>query len=351
MKNKGRNSNIELLRILCMIFIILHHSVVHSSFSDIDNLNFNILYVLSTLGRVANNIFIIITGYYMVNKQVKVKSIMKIILETIFYSYTVLLVYLIVSPEKNIVLILTSIIPISSNSLWFVTAYLLLYITIPIINILIKNINKEQFSKILIFLIICFSILPTILLLSGYFSYYIWFVCLYLVGAYLKLYENKEILKNNNIILILSSITLALFVIFTRFYDIKIFDIYAVNNFVLFILAVCIFVSFIKKKEWYNIGINYIASSVLGIYLLHDNLIVRPFIWNKFNIGAVINKNYFWIYEISIIIFVFCAGFIIDKAREKLIEKPLFKYIDKKYANRENSKKIKGENNVKISIN
>lgn len=100
MKNKNRNSNIELLRILCMIFIILHHSVVHSSFNEIDNLNFNILYVLSTLGRVANNIFIIITGYYMVNKQVKVKSIMKLVLETIFYSYVILLIYLIISPEK-----------------------------------------------------------------------------------------------------------------------------------------------------------------------------------------------------------------------------------------------------------
>lgn len=66
---KDRNSNIELLRILCMIAIIIHHSFVHSGISiSIENTNTLILSIIQILGKTANNIFILTTGYYMINK-------------------------------------------------------------------------------------------------------------------------------------------------------------------------------------------------------------------------------------------------------------------------------------------
>ena len=102
------------------------------------------------------------------------------------------------------------------------------------------------------------------------------------------------------------------------------------NNFILFIASVSVFVSFIKKKEWKNQVINYIASSTLGIYLLHDNFIVREIMWKQINIAYYINTNYFWIYELAVVVLIFCLTFLIDKARKRFIEKPLFNYIDKR---------------------
>ena len=63
MKNK-RNSNIEMLRIICMICIIIHHSFVHSGITDYyDNI---LIEIIKVLGPISNNIFILINIFIIV---------------------------------------------------------------------------------------------------------------------------------------------------------------------------------------------------------------------------------------------------------------------------------------------
>ena len=329
--NKFRNSNIELLRIICLIFIILHHSFCHSNIQITKlNINYGLLYFLQYFGRVANNIFVIITGYYMVNKKTNKKTITKLICETIFYSYIILFIYLLFAHEKNIELILKSIIPILSNSNWFVTSYLLLYISIPYINILIKNISKKEHFLLISFMLLCFSILPTISLLEQYFSCYIWFICLYLVGSYLQLYRNEENFSKSKYILIFSIVSLIVEIAFEYYFHTNIHYIGEVNNFIIFTLAIGIFIEFAYKEGFYNKYINYVASSVLGIYLIHDNFILSPIIWQKANLRSYISSPCFWMYEILVIIIIFVVCLIIDKIRQICIEKTIFKFVDKK---------------------
>ena len=69
-KNK-RNSNIELLRIISMILIVLSHYTV---FSQIDihamPLSFNKLLLETTAtGHIGVAVFVMITGYFMVSKR------------------------------------------------------------------------------------------------------------------------------------------------------------------------------------------------------------------------------------------------------------------------------------------
>jgi len=333
-KEVKRNSNIELLRILCIISIIIHHSFVHSDniVINVKNINYIGLYLIQILGIISNNIFILITGYYMINKKIKVRNIIKLVFESVFYSYTIMIIYYIAVGKSNIRMIIGSLIPIMSNSQWFITAYILLYISIPFINILIENIGKKQYIYLILILVTCFSILPTINLLNQYFSNYIWFVFLYLVGAYMKKYGNYVLRKNNDLLFFISSISLAILMLIKMF-NIS-FIIFKINNFIMFILGLSIFVEFIYRKEFYNKTINYISSSILGIYLIHDNFILRPIIWGKVNIGAHIEKSYFWFYEIGVVLFIFCSCLIIDKIRIKFIETPVLKFIYKKIDNK-----------------
>lgn len=335
---KKRNSNIELLRILCMLMIILHHSYYHSNIiRDSSNINYIILDTLQLLGLVSNNIFVLITGYYMINKSINKKSLTKIIFEIFFYGYTILILNLMFFKQIEYDVIWKAILVITSNQQWFITAYLLLYISIPFINILTKNLNQKQMEKLIIFGILIFSISPTITLLKQYFSYYIWFVLLYLIGAYLNLYKNKELIEKNKIFLFFSIITVLLFKFLTVHN--RRFIISNINNFILFTLSVSIFITFIKKKEWYNKNVNYIASSVLGIYLVHDNFILRQIIWKTVNIGAFIEKPYFWLYEIVIILFIFFTCLLIDKVRIKFIETPVLTFVYKKWEKRKDNEK------------
>lgn len=65
---KQRLSNLELLRILAMLFIVAHHSVVNSGIAeqfDIFHITPNMMFLQlwGMWGKTAINVFILITGY------------------------------------------------------------------------------------------------------------------------------------------------------------------------------------------------------------------------------------------------------------------------------------------------
>ena len=246
-----------------------------------------------------------------------------------FYSYSILFVYLVFCKEKEIGIIIKSILPITFNAEWFVTSYILLYITIPFINALINNLTKKEMSVLIIIFIVCFSILPTINLLSEYFSNYIWFILLYLVGAYTKLYENKEFSKYSKCFIVVSSIAIICVITSIACFNMRRLGLLESNSFLVFILAYSIFIDFINKKEYSNSIINYVASSSLGIYLIHDNVIIRAFMWKKLKMGSLIKTKLFWFYEIEVVVGIFIICLLIDIIRRELIEEKIIKSIRK----------------------
>ena len=272
-----------------MISIILHHSIAHSSisFSQINNINFNIMYILQVLGKVANNVFIIITGYYMVNKKIKLRSIIKLFLETIFYSYFILILYLLFTKEINIDLIIYSIFPI------------------------LTNLDKKKLCYVIIFMTIFFSILPTISLLKSFFSEFIWFIFLYLIGAYLRKYTCKELYEHNKLILLVSIIAVIISLLLKWRLNIYCLQ-NEINNFFILMLSISLFINFSKIKERNNGIINYIASSVLGVYLIHDNIIIRTYLWKIININKYLSETYFFIYEFCVVMGIFIVCIFID---------------------------------------
>ena len=337
MENKIRNSNIELLRILCMLFIVMHHSLFHSHINpNLSNINYNLLFGIQLLGKAANNVFILITGYYMFDKEINKKSLKKIIFETLFYSYVILIIYILITHNIDFNIILKSIVPLSTSNNWFIIYYILLYISIPIINILILNLSEKQLRNTIIALIILLSILPMINLMQHAYSTFLWFICLYMIGAYIKKYKlNIKYEKENKVLLIVSFISFYILVALILRFNINIIIMGETNNFIMLLMSVSTFILFINKKEWNNSTINYISSSILGIYLIHDNFIIRQHLWKFFKIENYLSYPYFFVYEIGIILFVFCSCLIIDK----LLEKFVFKHIANKYFTNKNKQK------------
>lgn len=72
--SQERQSNLELLRIIAMLVIVMHHYVVNSGLIQViyDNpFNFNsmLLLILGWGGKTAINCYIFITGYFMCKKR------------------------------------------------------------------------------------------------------------------------------------------------------------------------------------------------------------------------------------------------------------------------------------------
>ena len=185
---KLRNSNLELLRIFCMLMIIAHHFAVHGGF-DLSVGEFNLrrffIQILFSGGKLGVNIFVLITGYFMINKEFSIKKLIKLIFEIYFYSLLILILF----KDYSLANLKLSFFPISHYLYWFASCYVLLYLFTIFIN---EGIKKLE-AKVLLRLILFFSTLWSFYYFIGFptleFSELVWFLNLYLIGAYIRLHS------------------------------------------------------------------------------------------------------------------------------------------------------------------
>lgn len=297
-----RNSAIELLRIISMLLIIFHHFSVHGLYKGfIDHQASMGTHLTSALlssgGKIGVDVFMIISGYFMIHSSFKRKKFNQLLLQMFFYSLLFFGINLFthwvpIGPK----MILTSILPFTYTGYWFVNAYLLIYLFSPFINRLLKSLNKQDFQKFIALIILVVFALPTIfpksmeMLDNGI----IITLSCYIIGAYLRLYplEFKKctakqlgiILTCISFVIIWGSIIVAevignklqinALLSHTTFFasDSSIF---------ILLLSIGLFLWFSQIKPFYNHGINVIAGTTLGIYLIHDNPLVRIGLWKN----------------------------------------------------------------------
>lgn len=334
-----RESNIELLRIISMLFIVLHHCCVHSDFAfgESSSINRFIVQALSIGGKIGVDIFILITGYFMVYSKFSIKKLIKLVFEIWTYSIIIMLVEYILKMGE--ISIKASIFPITYELYWFATTYVLLYILSPFINKLIKNIDKDTFIKLLLLLILIQVIIPTFMNARLNFSNLTWFITLYLLGAYMRLYEIQALKnkKRNKIALILCIIIILTSIIIINLFSqiiprLKSFALYlaGMNKLPIVMISIILFYTFANKKLEYNKWINTVAASTFGVYLIHDNPFMRNMIWKELlNVRMLKESPYLIIYLIIATLLVFTIATLIDQVRKNTIEKISFKIFDK----------------------
>ena len=167
--NKGdiitqRQSNIELLRVISMFWVLLGHYYVLSEYSTVDTISFNWIGMqfLGAWSKVAVDIFVIITGYFLVNQNFRWNKILKLLSCTYFWGIAVLIFALGLGISVKTDYIYKSLFPLTPLN-WFARSYLLLYISIPLFNKLINKVNQIQLGLIIVGLTTLFYIIPTLI--------------------------------------------------------------------------------------------------------------------------------------------------------------------------------------------
>lgn len=340
-KVKTRDTNIELLRIISILLIICFHYVYKSQF-EYQVLNIHTLSVKTfwLFGELGVNLFILITGYYLINSKFSFKKFILLVFEVLFYN---ILLYLIANIINGTPLDPSLIFPIITSKYWFVTAYLLIYILSPFYNILIKSMKKKKYQKFLLIGLLLWSIIPTIFGFIYntsenvmFYNRFIWLSFMYFVGAYIREYKIKFLTnKKTNILtigitfftMILSIIVIYLFKdLFMKIGTTEIAYFWTPNNILMFILSISIFYFFINLKIKNNKIINTVASTTLGIYLLHDGHLTN-YLWHHlFHTNTLIYSNYYIFYILSATITIFIIGVLLDLIRQ-IIEKNTIKKL------------------------
>ncbi len=335
-----RKSNIELLRIFAIFAIIIHHFSAHGIFQYyqpnttlLEHINNFITGFFIYGGKLGVDIFILITGYFMINSEFKLKHIFKIYFYLLFYSLLFLILAFATGshevPEKYFY---SSVFPLIRNNYWFISNYIYLYFLIPFLNKFIKSLNKKEAFCLLTVLGTAFYIIPIFskeLLISGQLGCFIYIYCL---GAFIRLNIFKNLCDNKLLkrltifsVLFISFYKLSYIIPFDKIAQLRSSDYSEINSIFILIPAIYCFNFFNSLNIKYNKYVNSIASSVLGIYLIHDNNFVRMYIWKKLAVFLNINS----VYYILIIILISLTVFLVCLTAHKIITFIMEKHINK----------------------
>lgn len=329
---KERQSNFEILRIISILLIISFHITIKSNYI-INTLNLK-NYLIKTFmfyGELGVNLFILISGYFQIKSKFKKEKVIKIIIEILFYNtfQVILAYYLINEPIKIINLIY--------SPYWFIRSYLIIYLLSPIINEILLKLNKKIYKQLLLTSILIWSIYPTIIGLVkldtesiDIYNRTIWLILMYILGAYINIYNVKKLDNKKTNILIIIITYLILLISIPIFYKLKqsipyynqieIAFFWTPNNILMLTLSLSIFMLFKNITIKNNKIINKIASTTLGIYMIHDGFLARYINNNLINTTKYFNSRYAIIYILIITIIIFIIGVIIELIRQ-LIEK------------------------------
>ena len=335
----SRRTNIELLRILSIYMIIVFHCVYKSgfAFSPYFSINKFFVKIFWMYGEVGVNLFILITGYFMIKGIFKPQRLISLAAEVLFYHQaTFLIAYKLgIYPSFGGKQILLSFFPITTNYYWFITAYVITYLLSPYLNMFACLIKKEDYKKILILVLILFSVIPTIFGLFYnstetmlYYNRLIWFLVMYLIGAYIRLYGLWIIREQRYacglsvgafLLLVISILLIQKYdTFFARIGTSEIAYLWPPNSVPILILSIGIFGIFLRWKIE-RIGIiNKIASTTLGIYMLHDG-VLSDWLWRSVFRCADYQDSSTLIFRILISGgVILCTGVVIDLLRQMI---------------------------------
>lgn len=89
-----RNSNIEILRIISMILIIMHHFSTHGMGDELTySFNRYVIAITNLGGKLGATLFVLVSGYYMCKSKITGRKLAKLFGEVFFYSSSIFLIF------------------------------------------------------------------------------------------------------------------------------------------------------------------------------------------------------------------------------------------------------------------
>lgn len=346
-----RESNMDLLRIVSIYLVICFHMSWHSGFSYAAGFSVNKLVIktFNMFGELGVNLFILLSGYYMVNKNFRWKKAVLLWAEVWFYwAFSQLAawklgIYSITTPRDAIL----TFFPIATDRNWFIVVYILIYALSPYFNILAHALSRADYKRFLLTALVIWCFIPTVLgLLYNdtekllYYNRLIWLIIIYFTGAYIRLHGCSLLLTGKRAAALFAGsfgAMMASILVIDEFRDFFAFFgttnpayFWQPNNVPMLLASLGFFGVFLHLKVSYRPAFSRIASTTLGIYLFHDGLL-NSWMWRTYlNLPAYQNSPNLVFTLPLYAIGVFAFGASLDFLRQALEKRTLARLLDSK---------------------
>lgn len=199
-QHKKRMVNIEILRLLAMMMVVSLHYLAKGELLEkltgALSAKGHLAWILESFSIAAVDVYVLISGYFLVEMGFRCKRVISLVLQVMFYTclLPVLLVLTGILPVGEITFynILQCIFPTNMLHYWFVSAYVLMFLFTPVLNAAVHGMGKKQLQMAIVILLIMESLSKTVIPVRleldnlGYDAY--WFMVVYLIAAYIRLY-------------------------------------------------------------------------------------------------------------------------------------------------------------------
>lgn len=337
MNRLNRDSNIELLRIILMFFIL----VIHANFlsipmsckgEGISQLEGISRFFFESLGICGVNCFIFISGWFGIKPSFKGFS--NLIFQVLFFWCGAYLLFVLLGKS-----------PLSLKGVehavlftdwdWFIKAYIVLYFFAPVLNSFLETVSEKTCR---FFIIIALLFQSTYGYLGGAFFYCggygpLSFFFLYILAGYLRRVMTQEnySIKGQTLLKRLSNywavlyfflccmLTLSGFAIWSVYganFQEKVNALYYYVNPLIVLETVCLFIIFYNLPKWKSKTINYIAQSSFAVFLFHSEMNIRN-VFNA-NVLSIYSSHNGWLCVFLIagyLLIVYLVSIVIDQVR------------------------------------
>lgn len=343
--NKTRNNSADLLRIVAMLMIVTWHLIGHGGVLaayDDSPLGYALTLIAKSISLVAVNCYVLISGYFLVESTFRIKKLFSLIIQVAFYSlgiYSTLVIFGLISFSASGYV--QAIFPVFGGLYWFVSAYVGMYLLSPFINRFIASIGQKAHLSIITLLVAIFSVWPSLLLLikgttssklllfDGY--NVLWFLVLYCIAAYIRLYyvpTHKMSFHLRRYLLsagVVSLLFVAIHYIAHRIPTIRVTtissDLSDYNSLTALVPAILLFIVFLNLKiSNKSIGkiIALLSPLTFGVYLIHDEPHLRKLLWGYLDLPSHIHNPYFPLYCLFIVAAIYVICSLVDWCRAAL---------------------------------
>lgn len=338
-----RQTGLDLLRIVSMLLIIMLHALAHGGVLTAASapLPAAFAWTCEAFAYVGVNCYVLISGYFLIRSQFLIRRLLRFWLQVFFYSIALYGIAVLCGAESfSAVRTVKFLLPTLTRKYWFFTAYVALMLLSAFLNRLLLGLSKRQFRLLLAVLIGLFCVWPNLLAFSDLLPFgdgrsVCWFVTLYCIAAYYRLYPAEP--RRGMCLAVYLGCSLATAAerfLYLRFLDgsgiASVFGdaanrlptlFYANNSVFVLAASVALFLLF-RSVTVSNARVQKAAAHVsaltFGVYLIHDHECVRKWLWSALHLSDYADSaRIVWLLPVvCLAVFAVCLG--IEQLRQAL---------------------------------
>lgn len=334
---KSRDSNMELLRLVAMLLVM----VIHASYRALPSptpdsiaaapVSSLLQIITESFSVMAVNVFVMLSGWYGI--RLRWNRLAELFFQVLFFGILclgVLYAFTGVLPENAA----KSILMLGEKDYWFIKTYIALYLCSPVLNAFVEKATSKQMALLLASLFTFqwafgWVFEATSWLKAGYSLPS--FMCLYLLARYISLHRPRfsqhSPWRDLAVYIAVCSIVAAAFFFLKRYFNLG--GLLFFYNSPTTIVSATALLLFFSKLKLHSRVINWLAVSALAVYLTHSSSFVGRFYdqqilaWHE-----NVSRPQFILDAFILIVCVFFGSILIDKLRLMLWQ-PLGKWLNK----------------------